>query len=615
MAQNDRWTLKILALPIFTDDFAQAILATPLANLAFVIATDAGSGTAFADQVASWAPSWEEWIGDALFKDPLKLEQFWSLVCSAEKVFLESSVVQLGFGHCEGVEPIHGSSPVSKLRKEAAIKSLLNKPARQPNKRFKKNVDENSSNTPLLDLENAEKAKWASRLEAIGRRAGVAARMFSVPDQPDELSSVESMKLKQLVLASGAPRTMSAHIRAFEKFEMWADCEKIELFPITIEKVLKYALRLDNRECGPSVIPAFRSSLKWVAARLALELPDLQDMRLKALQDKVISMRAKTLKEACPVPMLTVRALERFVVREDQPSAARVFVWWILCMIFASLRFDDAIHVKPHELVWKEQGLYGVAWQTKVDRKRAGTRFIVPDVGFSSEAWLKCGWDLFHLFWDDRDYWIEELNTRNEFLSGHPPTYSRVVQWLKFFCHLAIAMDGTISQENQAALAALSKDLTAHSCRVTMLDAAVHAGRSAQEIGLQANWKDPGPLVLKYTRNRSSVPALMIKELVKDLVREEHPVQEDKDTVLDDAADLELCDTEFFVKKAAGKYYEYKFHATAVGSNDTLACGKFEVAECASVGSVLPDVSVLCKACAKARPDLVCSYSQKSELA
>ena len=107
----------------------------------------------------------------------------------------------------------------------------------------------------------------------------------------------------------------------------------------------------------------------------------------------------------------------------------------------------------------------------------------------------------------------------------------------------------------------------------------------------------------------------MIKELVKDLVREEHPVQEDKDTVLDDAADLELCDTEFFVKKAAGKYHEYKFHATAVGSNDTLACGKFEVAECASVGSVLPDVSVLCKACAKARPDLVCSYSQKSELA
>ena len=33
--------------------------------------------------------------------------------------------------------------------------------------------------------------------------------------------------------------------------------------------------------------------------------------------------------------------------------------------------------------------------------------------------------------------------------------------------------------------------LTSHSCRVTLLDAAVHAGRSTEEIGLQANWKNP----------------------------------------------------------------------------------------------------------------------------
>ena len=38
-------------------------------------------------------------------------------------------------------------------------------------------------------------------------------------------------------------------------------------------------------------------------------------------------------------------------------------------MIFASLRFDDAIHVKPRELNVEDQGLFGVAWQTKVERK------------------------------------------------------------------------------------------------------------------------------------------------------------------------------------------------------------------------------------------------------
>lgn len=91
MAQASRWTLKILALPIFSDEFAQAILETPLADLAFVVAMDAGSGAAFADVVASWAPSWDESIGNALFTDP-------------------SSAVQLAFGQCEGVDGPKGSS-------------------------------------------------------------------------------------------------------------------------------------------------------------------------------------------------------------------------------------------------------------------------------------------------------------------------------------------------------------------------------------------------------------------------------------------------------------------------------------------------------------------------
>ena len=55
-------------------------------------------------------------------------------------------------------------------------------------------------------------------------------------------------------------------------------------------------------------------------------------------------------------------------------------------MVFASLRFDDAIHVRPCELVMQEEGLFGVAWQTKVDRKRVGTKFAVPAVGFRSSS-------------------------------------------------------------------------------------------------------------------------------------------------------------------------------------------------------------------------------------
>lgn len=67
-------------------------------------------------------------------------------------------------------------------------------------------------------------------------------------------------------------------------------------------------------------------------------------------------------------------------------------------------------------------------------------------------------------------------------------------------------------------------------------------------------------MVLKYTRNRTSVPATMIKQVVNDLVQECHPAQEDEDTFLVDAHEAELSSTEFFIKTPSpGSYCEYKF--------------------------------------------------------
>ena len=146
-------------------------------------------------------------------------------------------------------------------------------------------TEASSSNTPLLDKENAEKARWAVRLEAIGRRAGAEAKLFTRDDQSEDLSTAEMAKLKQLVLISGAPRTMAAHIRSFERFEIFLSMQGTACYPISIDKVLKYTLDLDKRDCGQSVIPAFKTALKWVASRLAIDLPDLDDRRLRSLQE------------------------------------------------------------------------------------------------------------------------------------------------------------------------------------------------------------------------------------------------------------------------------------------------------------------------------------------
>ena len=325
------------------------------------------------------------------------------------------------------------------------------------------------------------------------------------------------------MLTAGAPRTIASYVRIFEKFETWLNKVGVPVFPLTTPKVVKYMLFLDDHECGPTVIPTLRTAIKWITSRLVIDCPDLDEPSLLALQQEVITKRAQTLKEAIPIPLLVVKCLECLVTDEDFPDAARIFCWWWLCLIFASLRFDDGKHVKPQGLCMKDE------------RKRRGTRFAVPNVGFKDPKWLVTGWNLFRRDELDRDFWVPELNSRSEFLRV-PPTHSRATQWLKVLAREALDRHGGDRSDpewGQSARQILT--LTVHSARVTMLDAAVHAGRSTEEIGLQANWKNPGPLVLKYTRKRWDVPARMIHQLVQDLASSQ-PVDDSDDVELVDAA-------------------------------------------------------------------------------
>jgi hypothetical protein len=270
---------------------------------------------------------------------------------------------------------------------------------------------------------------------------------------------------------------MAAHISAWERFEDWATAEGLNVFPLTHDKLLKYALALDQKECGPSVLPSFRTSVKWVTSKLAIDCPDLAHPALLAVQADITQKRATTLKEAVPFPIELVSCLELYVTDSFEPKPARLFVWWWLCMVFASLRFDDAMHVKPKELLMSEEGLFGVAWQTKVERRRRGTKFVVPHVGFKDSKWLEVGWKLFQLADHERDYWIRDLNTREEFRDA-PASYQRSIQWLKYLAKYALNQCFEGPEQRLKELINMLSTLTAHSARVTLLDAAVHAGRS-----------------------------------------------------------------------------------------------------------------------------------------
>ncbi|CAE7811005.1 unnamed protein product [Symbiodinium sp. CCMP2592] len=389
-APADRWTAKIHAYPCFDHGFRQAIVATRLAEIPFVLSMDAGTPEQFAAMSLNWTASSAKSEHDLLAPRTQMLEQYWVFVKAAESLFVESLGYQMGFARCSKVPRERSAKSIAHFQREMAVRALA-APVLAPSARPRLPASSSSpSATPLLDLENAEKQKWAKRLKAIADRAGEHARPEGVHDAEGILSEEERARLRLLVFTSGAPSTMANHIRRFEKFELWARHVPLPLYPISDDKILKYAMELDSRECGPTVLPSLRMALKWVAFRINLKLPSIETAELKALEKEIFTQRGRPLKEAIAFPLELVQAMERFVAN------------------------------------------------TKTERKRRGTKFMVPDVAFSKVAWFKIGSDLFDAQFPlvERDFWIPELDTKDRWRQT-PPDYARSLQWLHHLVWLA----------------------------------------------------------------------------------------------------------------------------------------------------------------------------------
>ena len=240
------------------------------------------------------------------------------------------------------------------------------------------------------------------------------------------------------------------------------------------------------------------------------------------------------------MPFEIVAALERFVVEcfDKESEALGIFTWWVLILIFASLRWDDGRHVSPQSLEFNDDALLGMVWQTKVDRKRRGLKFCVVR---ALEISVKKG-------------------------------------------HLEPAKGDDLSKGVHS--------ISWHS-RVTLLDAAVKNQVDTKIIGLQANWRDPGPMVLKYARQRKDLSVAMVKKLANALRETWTPdadrfeADDDPDVVEPSVAEYVLKDN---VSEKALASLDVKFHIInrAINSEFSL-CGKIPLGE------------TLCKLCETAQ--------------
>ena len=198
----------------------------------------------------------------------------------------------------------------------------------------------------------------------------------------------------------------------------------------------------------------------------------------------MLALQKEETKEAIAIPVPPVQALELFVVEMARSSNAVMafFSWWILVMICASMRFDDATHVAPTSLEFTEEALLGVVWQTNIERRRHGAKFAAANASLSGAPWLEEGWEVCRQCVSGRDFFAWEISSRKELA-----TYARSLLWMRYVfteAHALGVKKGEISPGDFKVLLEISKKITCPSLRVTFLDAAVHHRLPDREIGV-----------------------------------------------------------------------------------------------------------------------------------
>ena len=472
-------------------------------------------------------------------------------------------------------------------------------------RRKRKATDEGLS---LASKEGLIKIKAVARLKEIAVRAGLASSIMN--KDLDMIGAEYAEDLRDMVLSSGAPATIKGHVAAWERMEDWLRnrCVDEMIYPLSLNALLAYYVFRKNSECGPAVLPALRGTVSWISRKIGMPIPDLKSEYLVAIENEVFEARGEEVKKAIPFPMDLVAALENMLmsfrkIPEKKPTA--YFVWILLLMTYSSLRFSDMLHTKPETLVYNKGVLYGSCWRTKVERKKRGTKFAVPDVAITKKPWLTEGLKIFEEIAPDKSdfmiYHLEDWGT----ISNAPMEYGTFVKFMRsailFAWHKAYP-------EGHPDIALDATKFTGHSARVTMIDAGSHSEESQTAQMVQANWQS-ADMPLEYSRQTKMIAINMVHGLVKKVRRGWRP-GDTKET--DSSSDEELLqERAFFVRKdlktgsSLTLAAEVKYHLQDRKDPKILACNSHVlVSICESMGSYAPEERMICKNCYKKRADL-----------
>ena len=212
-------------------------------------------------------------------------------------------------------------------------------------------------------------------------------------------------------------RTIRKRIREWVKAEAWFLRVVGAGWPSTAGDVVDYLHDRAGEPCARTVPSSIVGALSFIekAGCVPMEVRLSSDgLVISTMEYLTVALSRGTAptKKSAMVLLGIVMSLELYVVDEARPQYCRGVAWLRLVKIWASLRFDDTLGIRPELMVLTASGLEAQLERTKTSGPGRKVRwlsfFVSARASITGVPWLKTGFDV----WQEkglsfpRDYFL-----------------------------------------------------------------------------------------------------------------------------------------------------------------------------------------------------------------
>ena len=337
------------------------------------------------------------------------------------------------------------------LRKLAAA-AVHAKPIEWRSKRYRRAV-EVGDDKARRRADEVERRKWTKKMFEVITSAGLPFGR----EAADKGWCDESQEITR-ILAGLRSTTLRKRHGDFQPFRRWLKSFYGLDFPTENHHILSYFSVRSEEMAARTVYRSLLLSLKFfeiagdvrvgdrLSGNTALENA-AKEFELKRRRQGEEAGEALGVKQAQPMLVAVLCALERVVADESQPKYIRGYAWYRLARHWTAMRFSDGDYLAPASLEKRARGVVGILTRTKtsgIDKKISQLPIFISDHAWIEAKWLEAGLDLRKGdLGSKRDYFLPLPSSDFESIQMRRARYTDVQGFSKALWGRSRAMMGT----------------------------------------------------------------------------------------------------------------------------------------------------------------------------